>query len=243
MKVCKKCNIEKDYESFPIRKGSKDGYRSECRECTKLYRKSKNYVYESSYSLEEKKEYNKQYIAKNKEKLSIRSKIYYIENKTYICNRIKNNKNHEYQREYSKNYRIENKEYFKRYRYEYEIYRRNTDSLYKLTSNIRTSISGSIKKNGYIKESKTTEIIGLSFKEFKIYLESRFEIWMNWDNYGKYNGQLNYGWDIDHIIPISSAETEIDIYKLNYYTNLQPLCSYTNRYIKKNKIEYEQEHA
>ena len=28
----------------------------------------------------------------------------------------------------------------------------------------------------------------------------------------------------------------LDIYKLNHYTNLQPLCSYTNRYIKKDRL-------
>ena len=59
---------------------------------------------------------------------------------------------------------------------------------------------------------------------------------MNWENYGKYNGELNYGWDIDHIIPLSSAKSEEEVYKLNYYSNLQPLCSYTNRYIKVDKI-------
>ena len=62
---------------------------------------------------------------------------------------------------------------------------------------------------------------------------------MNWDNYGLYNGELDYGWDLDHIIPISSAKTEEDIIRLNHYTNLQPLCSKTNRDIKKDKLEYE----
>jgi len=46
----------------------------------------------------------------------------------------------------------------------------------------------------------------------------------------------NSGWDIDHIIPISSAESEDDIIKLNHYTNLQPLCSYINRVVKRDKI-------
>ena len=73
----------------------------------------------------------------------------------------------------------------------------------------------------------------------KLYLESKFEPWMNWENRGLYNGEFNHGWDIDHIIPISSAETEEDLIKLNHYTNLQPLCSKVNRNIKKNKIEYE----
>ena len=52
---------------------------------------------------------------------------------------------------------------------------------------------------------------------------------MSWDNYGL------HGWHIDHIIPISSAKTEEELYKLFYYTNLQPLWAIDN--IKKgNKI-------
>ena len=79
--------------------------------------------------------------------------------------------------------------------------------------------------------------LGCSFEEFKIYLELKFEDWMTWENYGKYNGELNYGWDIDHIIPLSKAITENEIYNLSHYKNLQPLCSRTNRDIKKDKIE------
>lgn len=79
--------------------------------------------------------------------------------------------------------------------------------------------------------------MGCSFEEFKSYLESKFEDWMTFENYGLYNGELNYGWDIDHIIPISIAKTEDEVLKLNHYTNLQPLCSKINRDIKKDNIE------
>ena len=101
---------------------------------------------------------------------------------------------------------------------------------------IRGLVQKSFINNKYNKDSKTQEILGCSFEEFKLYLESKFEPWMTWENRGLYNGELNYGWDIDHIIPLSSAEKEEDIIRLNHYTNLQPLCSYTNRYIKKAKI-------
>ena len=47
--------------------------------------------------------------------------------------------------------------------------------------------------------------------------------------------KLKYGWDLDHIIPVSSAKSEDEIIKLNHYTNFQPLDSYINRKIKRNK--------
>ena len=59
---------------------------------------------------------------------------------------------------------------------------------------------------------------------------------MNWGNKGLYNGTEGFGWDVDHIIPISTAVTEDDVIRLNHYTNLQPLCSYHNRFIKSNNI-------
>jgi len=78
-------------------------------------------------------------------------------------------------------------------------------------------------------------MLGCSFKEFKIYLESKFESWMSWENYGLYNGRPNYGWDIDHLIPSHTAKDEKDIFLLNHFTNLQPLCSYKNRVVKNKK--------
>ena len=97
-------------------------------------------------------------------------------------------------------------------------------------------IYNAIRRKGYNKKSKTQDILGCSFEEFKIHLESKFESWMNWDNYGKYNGELNFGWDIDHVMCKSSAKTEEELIKLNHYSNLEPLCSKVNRDIKKNKL-------
>jgi hypothetical protein len=114
--------------------------------------------------------------------------------------------------------------------------RRDNDPLYHLTHNIRGTINRYFNFLKIDKPFKTSKILGCSFEEFKKHIETQFQDWMNWENYGKYNGELNYGWDIDHIIPISSAKTEEEIIKLNYFSNFQPLCSYTNRYIKKDNI-------
>ena len=153
------------------------------------------------------------------------TKKYYLDNKDNIKNKIKEYKlnNKDYIKQYNISYIKENKEKIKK------------NPILKINGNIRTAIYFSLKKNKFSKNLKTEEIIGCSFDEFKIYLESKFEYWMNWGNYGKYNGELNYGWDIDHIIPLSSASNEEDIIKLNHCNNLQPLCSYTNRYVKMHK--------
>jgi hypothetical protein len=107
------------------------------------------------------------------------------------------------------------------------------DKLFKLKENIRKDVNQSFSRSGYTKKSRTHEILGCSFEELKLYLESKFQPWMNWDNHGLYNGTEGYGWDIDHVIPLSSAKTEEELIKLNHYTNLQPLCSHINRNVKR----------
>jgi hypothetical protein len=115
-----------------------------------------------------------------------------------------------------------------------------TDPLYKLKISFSRRLNKYLRRGRVDKSSNAPyflDKLGCSFEDFKIHLESKFEHWMNWDNYGLYNGELNYGWDIDHVIPLSIADSEEEIYKLSHYTNLQPLCSRINRDIKKDKIE------
>lgn len=166
----------------------------------------------------------------NKEKEKKRQKAYRESNPNRTKKWVEANKNSYL--EYQKDYREANK--IKRNKHNQE--RRVNDFIYRLSSNVRSSIRKAFKTHNIKKCSKTHSILGCSYEEFKLYLESKFESWMNWDNMSLYNGELNYGWDLDHIIPISSAVTEEDVLKLNHYTNYQPLCGYTNRHIKRDII-------
>ena len=181
-----------------------------------------------------------EYYNKNKEKIKIKDRERHLKN-----NKVLNEEEKEEKRIYAKSYRVLNSDKIKLYyiknkeelRIKQRLYQNNklkTDIQYKLKHNLRTLIRNTFKNNGYTKNSKTNDILGCSYEYFKLYLESKFEPWMTWENRGLYNGELNYGWDIDHIIPLDSSVTENDIITLNHYTNLQPLCSYTNRNIKKN---------
>jgi len=149
----------------------------------------------------------------------------------------------EYQKKYAKINQNKIKEYKKEYasnnkenRNAYSVNRKKTDNLYRLTCSITNMVYSALKRGGYTKNSHTYEIIGCSYEFLLGYLEAKFETWMNWENKGLYNSELNYGWDIDHIIPLSSALNEEDLLKLNHYSNLQPLCSKVNRDIKRDKL-------
>ena len=184
---------------------------------------------------EKKKEYDQMYYQMNKEKLYERTKLRRKNNPQ--ARKISDKKYRETHREqkriYDTKYRRENRHVAR----EWERNRRKTDPLFKLRTNLRKNIGRSLKREGFKKICKTMTILGTDYKTFKEYLEGLWEPWMSWDNYGLYKKDtFNYGWDIDHIIPTCTAKTKEELYKLNHYTNLKPLCSKVNRDIKKNKV-------
>ena len=239
--VCSACNIEKDEKHFHKDISISRGYSYKCKICKKNNKKSsKPKILKDGLKwcncCKKYKEYNNFSICKN--------------NKNGLCYRCSNcckeyyNNNIEKYREYGMIYRYINKDKLNKNKREYHKNnkdkinnylkeRRKNDKMFLLKTTLRSNISK--KLNNYLKGSKqksTFEILGCTFEEFAKYLESKFEKWMNWENRGLYNGELNYGWDLDHIIPLCSAKNNNDVYKLNHYTNFQPLCSKNNRDIK-----------
>jgi hypothetical protein len=178
---------------------------------------------------EEKKEYDKKRYKDNAKLLKQRSKEYYAENKDRIKERDKkyHSDNKEKRNSKSKEWRNANKEKLKLQRRKNYKLRRKNDSLFKLKENIKRLIRQSFKAKSHNKTNRSVEILGCSFNEFKIHIESLFEPWMNWNNYGVFNNSQKT-WQIDHIIPIALGITKEEIIKLNHYTNLRPLCSKEN---------------
>jgi len=207
-KICSKCDEEKNVCEFYTG-------RKECKKC-----KSKNSNLNYHSNLDNNKQTQSLYRKNNKEKLKDRNSIYYYLNYNLIREQQRQYREKNIERDrnrvnaWSKNNRKLINEYKRK--------KRNDDSLCKLTDNTRRRINKFLKSNNITKNNKTFDIVGCSPEFLKEYLEKQFIDEMCWGNYGF------YGWHIDHIIPLSSAKTEEEIYKLCHYSNLQPLWGKDN---------------
>jgi len=246
-KICSKCKEEKDVCEFQKDSSKKDKLYSSCRKCvsdkTKKYLKdNKNLIKQNKkkFYQKNKEKINRkssEYREKNSEKITLYLKKYYQDNKETLCekNKLRYFGNKEYRLKKSKEYRevnkekysfylkeyyYNNKELLKEYRYNYQKNRRENDELFYLKDIISHRVREYLKSKKITKKNKTFEIVGCTPDELKIYLEERFTDGMCWDNRGK--------WHIDHIIPLSSAKTEDELYNLCHYTNLQPLWAVDN---------------
>lgn len=92
--------------------------------------------------------------------------------------------------------------------------------LYKFSCGIRSLIGVCIRNVGFKKSTKTADILGCSFEQFKAHIESQFKPGMSWKN--------RHLWHIDHIMPVSMAKTYDEVIRLNHYRNLRPMWAKEN---------------
>lgn len=216
MKTCSKCKIEKSFDSFGKDKHRLDGYKIYCKSCVKVYRKKIELTIEQK---EQQKISNKNWRLNNQEYLKVKKKEYYENNKEHCILKSKNNY-------------LNNKDRYNDTKRKYINNKLKSNSMFKFKSNISNLVRLSFYRscNGtYIKSNRTEEILGCTINEFSVYLQSLFEKGMTLENYGK--------WHLDHIIPISSANSKEEIIRLNHYTNLQPLWASDNIRKSNKKIE------
>lgn len=173
----------------------------------------------------DRKEYMRKYRINNKDVISNKRKEWREKNREKLLSNLKEWR--ENNTEHIKEYKVKYREIYKSRRNELEKNRYITDIKYCLGRRLRASLSSALKRKGYGKKSSLNSVIGCDWDFLKEYIESKFIDGMNWENRSE--------WHIDHIIPLSSAKDDDEIYKLNHYTNLQPLWAKDN--IKKsNKI-------
>ena len=168
-----------------------------------------------------------------------------IKNRAYQKNYRQSEKGKAYRSKYNKEYNKsqKHKEWLKTYRQsekyrayhrecvreyqkteKYKEYIKNRPIQNRLAHNLRVRLNHALK--GRAKSGSSIKDLGCSLEELKLYLESRFQPGMNWDNHKNRIGC----WSIDHIIPLSKFDltNREEFLKANHYTNLTPIWHVDN---------------
>ena len=251
-KTCSKCKETKPFSEFTKAQQNKDGYYGQCKACWKAYGKAYEKI--NKEKLTKKRRENskkpenikrrKAYYKTNKEKIEKQKKVWLEANpekrkaysKSSYEKNCKDNPEHKKKRkerwekykedpENLKKIKASNRAYTKSGRRSFtDRERRKNNPLIRLGHNIRTGIRRSFCNKGFTKTGRTREILDCSFGKFKVWIESQLKEGMTLENI-----------HLDHIVPISLAETVEEVILLNHYSNFQPLFRKDN--IKKhNKL-------
>ncbi len=243
VKICDKCKTEKIFKDFSKSKESKFGILNICKNCRSNKRIEEYHINNPDTYYIKNKEVEQDgkttrictyHGHEGNQEISLKEFKFKKGKPQSWCKKCENKEHRNYAREHRKEILAKRKEKREKIeeklkRKEYDIKRRpidrlriNTrrknDVLFKLKCNLRSRLRAVFRTaSKHSKPKHTIELIGITWEELRIYLESKFKDGMNWNNYGY------YGWHIDHIIPLASAKTEEEMIKLCHYTNLQPL--------------------
>jgi hypothetical protein len=217
-KKCSKCGEEKALNSdnfYPC----KNKWRAACKSCTQ---KSESIYYQTNKAAINEQHAN--YYQNNKERLTEVHAEYYQNNKEVISEQSAEyyQANKEEIKINQAKYYQENKDEIKKRHSKYNAKpetkkiknanvrkRRQTEPHFKLRDSVRIVIGAALKKQEASKDHKSClKYLPYTIEELKTHLESKFEDWMNWENWGKYDVKTwndldptTWTWQIDHKIP------------------------------------------
>ena len=221
-KTCSKCRETKQLTGFDRNKSQKDGFCNQCKDCYRVYRKVNKDKIKATSKIwkknneDKQKEKSKAYYQANREEILAYQKKWREDNKDEI--KLKDKARYQKKKNSIKNYRKQKKETINAYKRK----KRMEDPMFKLKENIRSRVYNSIKR----KSKKTEEIIGCSYEQLYLHL-----------NYNNFNNPSH-----DHIIPLSWANTDEELYALARWENLQGMecnenISKGNYFCKKHKAD------
>lgn len=217
-KACCKCGLVKKQEDFSKDKQKKSGYRPDCKDCNSK-RQKELFSPEKKLKAKEYQKNNPEKIKKwklnerikNSERYRKVKREYYLNNKDILSAKQKVN----YQKNKTKIHEQMKNKY-------------HSDIQYKLKLNLRRRMNKMVRRNE--RNGSAVKDLGCSLNSFKQYIESKFQIGMTWENYGK--------WHLDHIYPLSKVDltNREQFLKVAHFTNYQPLWAKDN-ISKSNKLE------
>lgn len=254
VKKCSTCEILKEYSEFHKNKSKLDGYNNVCKACKSNYHKGfKKENKRLKLAAEGKKKcgrckeikpidqffkdksapdklcsyckeccitYNRLHAQKHRKKFPCKMCVNMITRGSYCddCRPIHKRAKH---REYERN-------------------KRKTDTEYRLKNNISRSVREMLALQSSKKSWRSVlDFLSYTPKELKLHLESLFELWMTWENHGKYdvktwddNDPSTWKWQIDHVVAHSKfryASMDCEEFRQCWtLSNLQPLSAKQN---------------
>jgi hypothetical protein len=143
-------------------------------------------------------------------------------------------KNKQAAADYAKKWNAENRE--KRVSYKRKYHAKYSATWeYKLRQFASNQVAGAIMASKSQKSGRSIKYLGCSIRFFKLWIESKFESWMTWENHGQ--------WHIDHIIPLCTIKSAADdeaIRSLLHYSNLRPISAHENLTKQRRQLPYVQ---
>lgn len=236
--LCLGCLLIKQLSEFNRSSSQWSGYRQYCRECDHKFQKASRLKPRSKlrrkfYRRANRLAINVERRRRRKEKreqlgvTKIKPSAAEIQARNKAKRQIYYRRNIEMFRAKSKKYRLTNRAKIKSQKADYQRRRRITDPEFALLHLLSARIRAAVRSQAGLKAKKSSELIGCSIPDFIIYLESKFEPGMSWDNYGKGNGK----WEIDHIVPcaifdLTRAEHQERCF---HFSNMQPMWAIDNQ--------------
>ena len=170
MRICSKCNIEKENSQFYNERSQ------QCKSCKKDYQNQRYKEKSDSINLnrrilreslddvdkQKEKDYHSKYRIENSEQIKLSKKIWYESNKPEFLKKQK-----EYRKINRDRIRIKKREYYRINKSRFSKRRKEKLSkniLFKVKEKIRILIANSITKMGFTKKSRTFQILGISFE-------------------------------------------------------------------------------
>lgn len=235
-KICSKCGRPKLPADFNKRPETKDGLRSECKECQSALNKVR-YSANADHRRAKQREWNlankdkkkragRKWYLKNPEKVKLSREKWEKANPEKVRERIAKwaRENPEKVRAKSSRWREKNPEKAK------DVARRGSNKIWNsqmgrlngiISSAIRRTLKGGKSRRHW------ESIVGYNIGQLKSHLEKQFLPEMTWKNHGSL-------WEIDHKIPVAAFNfanpEDIDFKKCWALDNLQPLTKLDNRH-------------
>ena len=203
MKRCTKCSETKEVTEFNKDREKKDGYCTQCRACKTEYKRR------NKKRIDEK---NAQYREGNREKTRAAHQKWKEEQAEEYYKRP----------EVIEHERKRDRDYMRE---------RRKNPAFRLRCTIGGAVWHALRKQGAVKTGRTFINLPYTPQQLVEHLESQFQPWMTWENYGE--------WEVDHIYPQSLLPYDSfdhpNFLKCWSLDNLQPLGKIEN-IIKSNKV-------